>query len=707
MNKYASLLGICFLLSCSCLGRCLETWPGHAAYIGPDNVDTILFDYRMTCFVDEVGCDTMIMGADTTITVTSLAGPISPSGLVIYFPFGSGFGNASKVFDMSGFGNDGLICNDLALTGDRCVNTTGAAFFDAGCVKVPHSDRFSSPDLTVSFWFKKTPDDVDCFEKVLEKGPPGERTISFEIKNTHLTNCPPANSAFPWNLQMNNATDELGSDTDELHLVDIVFPDTFHFVTGTVQYLPDIDSTLRKLYYNGVLGISEMVKGKTKFNAQDITIGSRADLTRPFKGAIDELRLYNRVLSPDEILILYEHGCSFCTTYYIHETTCDPAKVSQGPSSAVYVGGDSLVAVVKGLKLPAGVGNQGLIGYFPMGSYLYDEPGKIRDMSGFGNHGIMNGAVAPGADQCGNPTGAYLFFGESNFVEIPHHPVWEEIDTLSIACWFKKNNDSINDANDDDLEGLIAKAQRTGCTATPVFESRTFTLAIQDPNQGNGTSPPFNLELKASNGQDCFVGNMPGAVVPGEWVHIVGILKPGISEIYVNNVGPLQWDLPGGLHPTPHNIFFGKPANHLTDATNRFFNGSLDNVLFFNRQLALDEIAALANPCLVALDTTLCFGESIVMKNGTYSAPATGIIDTLLTTDGCDSIQVYLTILEKKERYFHDMICENLDTLLFDSAHFCGDDTLSFLLPGAGWLGCDSTVKVLLSCLPVYEIELF
>ncbi|OGY97128.1 MAG: hypothetical protein A2122_02900 [Candidatus Liptonbacteria bacterium GWB1_49_6] len=62
-----------------------------------------------------------------------------------------------------------------------------------------------------------------------------------------------------------------------------------------------------KVYINGALAATNNLYGIMP-SPSDSTyrIGKRADNTNPFKGKIDELRVYNRALSAGEIWALYD-----------------------------------------------------------------------------------------------------------------------------------------------------------------------------------------------------------------------------------------------------------------------------------------------------------------------------------------------------------------------------------------------------------------
>jgi sugar lactone lactonase YvrE len=65
-----------------------------------------------------------------------------------------------------------------------------------------------------------------------------------------------------------------------------------------------------KIYYNGVLQPSTSVawSGSISYNGAWFAIGQQKDLDRPFNGLIDEVEVFNRALTPDEIQFIFDAG---------------------------------------------------------------------------------------------------------------------------------------------------------------------------------------------------------------------------------------------------------------------------------------------------------------------------------------------------------------------------------------------------------------
>lgn len=66
------------------------------------------------------------------------------------------------------------------------------------------------------------------------------------------------------------------------------------------------DSSNVRIYINGILDVEIPKTGSIATSTENLTFGKRTDLTEIFNGLIDEIKIYNRVLSASEIAGLYE-----------------------------------------------------------------------------------------------------------------------------------------------------------------------------------------------------------------------------------------------------------------------------------------------------------------------------------------------------------------------------------------------------------------
>ena len=212
---------------------------------------------------------------------------VPTSGLVGYWPF---CGNAN---DESGNGNNGVV-NGATLTTDRFGNSNSAYSFDGGnWIQVQHSNTLNLPKGTISLWFKNN---LNALQTILAKNifgtAEGENygisifdnsTIGFYSK--YNSNCQPS---VGWNFvnTTNNYIDN-----------------NFHNMVCV------IDDNVIKIYIDGILKNSS----NTPNPSADVCPTSPLYFGRDYalnqlynyKGILDDIGIWNRALTPQEITNLY------------------------------------------------------------------------------------------------------------------------------------------------------------------------------------------------------------------------------------------------------------------------------------------------------------------------------------------------------------------------------------------------------------------
>jgi hypothetical protein len=205
---------------------------------------------------------------------------VPTSGLVGWWPFN---GNAN---DESGNGNNGTV-NGPALTADRFGALNSAYYFSGSTIDIPHNPSLGIQQFqgfTVSIWALK------------------ESSISL----THLIGKRPQ-GAQNYNWQI--------ADSDGLQFTATAAPDVF----GAISTQPTNTQV-----WDHIVGIYENGLWELYVNSQLVASAQssffQADIDTPlaignsggwggFLGNLDDLAIWNRALSNDELLALY-NGCS-------------------------------------------------------------------------------------------------------------------------------------------------------------------------------------------------------------------------------------------------------------------------------------------------------------------------------------------------------------------------------------------------------------
>jgi parallel beta-helix repeat protein len=216
----------------------------------------------------------------------------SDTGLILYMHFdnSSAYGEtSSKTYDFSKNGRNGS-CNNCP-TWTSSGRYGGAYSFDGANDYINTatlgSGMFSS-DSTISVWVKSNVD-TGSYTNILSQGIGGEALWQLGFNGGQ------------WVFYGNDVSSAMYSD----------------YITAGLWYHIVIvqNETNLYMYVNGTQVDSDPVS--TTGNGEDLNIGSMNQNDYFFNGTIDEIRVYNRALSPDEIAAMYN---STSTNYIDNQT---------------------------------------------------------------------------------------------------------------------------------------------------------------------------------------------------------------------------------------------------------------------------------------------------------------------------------------------------------------------------------------------------
>lgn len=215
------------------------------------------------------------------ITMFSLMVCISRSeeGLVGYWGFDEGKG--SDVKDLSGSGNDGIIKGKADWVQGKVGG--GLAFNKAGQGYVAIQDNKAldiSEQITMAAWIK--PSEIYVGEAWQERN-----CIIAKLRAYYMDISDTGNLAsYLYNVQ------------PQQWLIGTI--DLTKFLNTWVHVAVVYDGKEQRLYVNGKLDIAEKKSGTITMNDDPLSIGW-VDNNRYFDGVIDEVKLYSRGLTEDEL----------------------------------------------------------------------------------------------------------------------------------------------------------------------------------------------------------------------------------------------------------------------------------------------------------------------------------------------------------------------------------------------------------------------
>ncbi len=215
------------------------------------------------------------------------------AGMVAWYPFE---GNAN---DATAYANHGVIGgNPVFQTADHANGGAQVIKFDGqqDSVSVPNAVQLISDFTTVSFWVRVDDQDPNVAEAyVLDFGHWDQRwkiSLPQHLKIVWTTNS--KNTQFP-----NFISDMDSGDGNEM-------------VKGFWWYVTMVhDGEKDLIYVNGELANSKPVTGLLNSTGRTLGIGGNpVEGGQYFNGALDELKIYNKALTADEIAQLYATGTS-------------------------------------------------------------------------------------------------------------------------------------------------------------------------------------------------------------------------------------------------------------------------------------------------------------------------------------------------------------------------------------------------------------
>lgn len=216
--------------------------------------------------------------------------------LIAFYPFN---GNAN---DESGHGNHGTVYG-ASLVKDRFGNEDSAYSFDGVNDYVDIGHPLVSGDFTISFWLKSN-GRQNRFAVPISQGNMSYRGFGFTFTKGSY-------NGFHWGTWKDKKVSDPHWGKSAWHTIDFNFPKdintdlTWHHLTATHK-----DNTIavyRDGTFQGTASKFPINYGSFKFNIGRAS-GNRDFNHRTFNGVIDDIRIYNRALSGEEIVGLYKNS---------------------------------------------------------------------------------------------------------------------------------------------------------------------------------------------------------------------------------------------------------------------------------------------------------------------------------------------------------------------------------------------------------------
>ena len=256
-------------------------------------------------------------------------------------------------------------------------------------------------------------------------------------------------------------------------------------------------------------------------------------------------------------------------------------------------------------------------------SITYDLAGNDNNGTQIGTFGFVPGKVA----------GGYQFgpgLANQDIVRVYNDPfVTIGPGDFSADVWIKPTSFSTNCAT------FLINTSNAPCV-DPIFDNRQWffggsgldgvSFFVQDDNQGTGTGYLGLVMSSFPTPQTTFL-SPAGAISLNQWQHVAVTVSrsTGVGTFYLNGsvigtftpiAGPLYSTNAGPIMDIGHGTFLNTGSCYLT---NRYFDGTIDELEIFNRVLTTSEVASLyqagsSGKCKVRCQlppvTTFCWSQT-------------------------------------------------------------------------------------------------
>ena len=565
---------------------------------------------------------------------------VPTNGLVGWWGFN---GNAQ---DGSGNGNHGTV-NGATLTNDRFGNINSAFNFNGVnsfielasqslMAEISNADKFS-----ISIWALDNISNgpiTNCMFGTWSQ-PNGGIYLNDYLGDGFAVAILPNGTVFNYNTAINNGL-------------------AHHFVV-TYDGTQITNQNKLKVYKDGILlnlQYPYAVPNTLGPGSNSVLLGARWGnpnvlQTEFWNGILDDIGIWNRALTPQEITNLYNsqvsQPCTTSVTTNHNINGCGFAILTNGDTvtqSGNYLdtlsssgGCDSILNQTVTIQptsfcnpVPSYVPTNGLVGWWGFN-------GNAQDGSGNGNHGTVNGATLT-TDRFGNQNGAYSFDGVDDYILANQYPLSFP---LSYLFWIKA--DSLIDLSN------VGTQSNSGATIISQGGSNNpcnycdFASGFKLGNYGAGELNCSSYQwLETEYGNGCnfnYVSSCnPSAQINFGWQHITVVMRQNILLRYFN--GTIVDSISHNISTLSHSGFplsFGaRYVANMPGTTLGEWKGKIDDIGIWNRALNQQEITNLYNSQLPT-QTYLC------LPTITTSSPSSVGLDSVvsggdISNDGGSSI---------------------------------------------------------------------
>jgi len=339
------------------------------------------------------------------------------------------------------------------------------------------------------------------------------------------------------------------------------------------------DGTDVKLYVDGIERGFVTQTGLSSNPSYSLRIGSNNG-NGYFNGIIDNVLVYNRALSSDEVKQLYNetkdgsYGSLIKPKKQLHYFRDDKYGTSNYTSVPTIITSKKSPSWNSSLRLnPDSPFAKGLVGFWAMGNAACRNSNTLIDLSPYGNHGVLTN-MDPASDWIHDGERAGLDFdGTNDYVSIPRDELPLTLSQFSLMCWFMPL--SLPSTNAGIIEWGDAGNLFTHLITIRYRSDKTLRWYLRLGGSAFDSITTTTFEL-------------------GSWVHLCITYNFSISpsnqrsSLYANG-SRVEYGTGDGETLPSNSIEVGRT----NDAVNRYLAQNVDDIRIYNRALSYAEVKQL------------------------------------------------------------------------------------------------------------------
>ena len=342
-------------------------------------------------------------------------------------------------------------------------------------------------------------------------------------------------------------------------------------------------------------------------SASDLNIGRWK--TKYFEGEIDEVKIYDRALTADEVEADYN---SFLEAKFVSspDSIVDSNNVSADWNS-IKVNND--VNYSFGKEICGNVDtcntdqfNNGLVGLWHLNAE--DDVTDFEDSSGNGYDGSSQNFDNDENVSCLWGTNCYDFDGSNDYIETGYDDDFALNQSMTIMAWIKPASYAVGGYN-----GIVSTVPEKG-TYDPIVE-----LML-----GDGQCDPLEIEVqvRASNNSTTYNLCSLNTVPLSEWSQVIYLYNGDNDDlnIYINGVRDTGRTVGDITQLNMSGYPFAIGARNVRGVIQNYFDGAIEEVVVWERALSSEEILDLYRKGVSRLDLNVysCSDENCNTKTSEY-----------------------------------------------------------------------------------------